>query len=432
MPRPGSDHEDMAAERRRGANRADRRPRGGRGRRRPGGRPGPADGRARRDARAGPAAPGRLRELQEADDPAADRARRAGHGRSARAAPPGARLRSSRARRSSRPTTGDSVRKGVELVYAELLGVLEKAGLERIDAEGKPFDPNEHEAVLQEDGDGEPIVARHPPHRLPAQGARAAPGHGEGSEIARWHRSANGSTRTTTPCSAWRQGATEKDDHARLPQARQAVPPRREPGEPRRRGAFKEVSAANDVLVGRRRSARSTTRSGAWSRRARTRRPGVPGRRSGSTPAPAASRSRRASTSRDLLGGLFGGGGAQGGRGFGRGRGGRGRNARHAPQRGADLETELHLDFLDAVHGHDDLRVVHGRGRVLGVQRQRRASRARCRRRARVRRVRADRGRPGPVLVLAGVPDVRRARHDHRDPVPPLPRQRRRGPAAAT
>jgi molecular chaperone GrpE len=54
---------------------------------------------------------------------------------------------------------GDNVRKGVELVYAELLGVLEMAGIERIDAEGKPFDPTEHEAVLQEDGDGEPVVA---------------------------------------------------------------------------------------------------------------------------------------------------------------------------------------------------------------------------------------------------------------------------------
>lgn len=54
---------------------------------------------------------------------------------------------------------GDSVRRGVELVYAELLGVLEKAGVERIDAEGKPFDPTEHEAVLQEGGDGEPVVS---------------------------------------------------------------------------------------------------------------------------------------------------------------------------------------------------------------------------------------------------------------------------------
>ena len=52
----------------------------------------------------------------------------------------------------------ESVRKGVELVYAELLGVLEKAGLSRVEAEGKPFDPNVHEAVMQEDGDGEPVV----------------------------------------------------------------------------------------------------------------------------------------------------------------------------------------------------------------------------------------------------------------------------------
>jgi molecular chaperone GrpE len=56
--------------------------------------------------------------------------------------------------------TDEKVRKGVELVYAELLGVLEKAGLSRIEAEGKPFDPNEHEAVLQEDGEGEPVVSQ--------------------------------------------------------------------------------------------------------------------------------------------------------------------------------------------------------------------------------------------------------------------------------
>ena len=52
----------------------------------------------------------------------------------------------------------EKVRKGVELVANELLGVLEKAGLERIDALGKPFDPTEHEAVAQEDGEGEPVV----------------------------------------------------------------------------------------------------------------------------------------------------------------------------------------------------------------------------------------------------------------------------------
>ncbi len=53
----------------------------------------------------------------------------------------------------------EKVRKGIELVYADFLGVLEKAGLGRIAAEGAPFDPNEHEAVMQEDGDGEPVVA---------------------------------------------------------------------------------------------------------------------------------------------------------------------------------------------------------------------------------------------------------------------------------
>lgn len=52
----------------------------------------------------------------------------------------------------------ESVRKGVELVYSGLLGALERVGLERIPTEGAPFDPTVHEAVLQEDGDGDPVV----------------------------------------------------------------------------------------------------------------------------------------------------------------------------------------------------------------------------------------------------------------------------------
>lgn len=56
-------------------------------------------------------------------------------------------------------TDPERLRKGVELVYSELLGVLEKAGLERIDAHGKPFDPAEHEAVLHVEAEGgEPRV----------------------------------------------------------------------------------------------------------------------------------------------------------------------------------------------------------------------------------------------------------------------------------
>jgi molecular chaperone GrpE len=49
---------------------------------------------------------------------------------------------------------------GVELVYAKFLDALKAEGLARIDAEGKPFDPEKHEALMQSgDGDGEPIVA---------------------------------------------------------------------------------------------------------------------------------------------------------------------------------------------------------------------------------------------------------------------------------
>jgi len=52
----------------------------------------------------------------------------------------------------------EQVRKGIELVYSEFVSVLERAGLQRIDALDAPFDPNEHEAVLQDDGEGEPHV----------------------------------------------------------------------------------------------------------------------------------------------------------------------------------------------------------------------------------------------------------------------------------
>jgi len=53
----------------------------------------------------------------------------------------------------------EKVRDGVVGIRSQLVSVLEKAGLERIEAEGAPFDPNEHEAVLQDDGEGEPRVA---------------------------------------------------------------------------------------------------------------------------------------------------------------------------------------------------------------------------------------------------------------------------------
>jgi molecular chaperone GrpE len=53
----------------------------------------------------------------------------------------------------------EKVRDGVVGIRTQLVTVLDKAGLERIDATGDAFDPNEHEAVMQDDGDGEPHVA---------------------------------------------------------------------------------------------------------------------------------------------------------------------------------------------------------------------------------------------------------------------------------
>ncbi|MEJ5254635.1 MAG: nucleotide exchange factor GrpE [Acidimicrobiales bacterium] len=48
---------------------------------------------------------------------------------------------------------------GIEPIYKKLLDTLEKEGLERMEPVGGPFDPNLHEAVLHEPGDGgEPVV----------------------------------------------------------------------------------------------------------------------------------------------------------------------------------------------------------------------------------------------------------------------------------
>ncbi len=45
--------------------------------------------------------------------------------------------------------------KGIEMIYAQLFSVLENAGLKKIDAEGKMFDPYLHEALMQQEVDGE-------------------------------------------------------------------------------------------------------------------------------------------------------------------------------------------------------------------------------------------------------------------------------------
>jgi molecular chaperone GrpE len=51
--------------------------------------------------------------------------------------------------------------RGVEMVYAKLQEILRSEGLERIEAEGRPFDPELHEALLQgeDHGEGEQYVS---------------------------------------------------------------------------------------------------------------------------------------------------------------------------------------------------------------------------------------------------------------------------------
>jgi molecular chaperone GrpE len=43
----------------------------------------------------------------------------------------------------------DALKSGVDLIHRQLSEVLTRAGLQRIDAVGQPFDPNLHEAIMQ-------------------------------------------------------------------------------------------------------------------------------------------------------------------------------------------------------------------------------------------------------------------------------------------
>ena len=51
--------------------------------------------------------------------------------------------------------TNDETVKGFELIYSQLFGILEKEGLTKIDSAGQAFDPTLHEALMQEEHDGE-------------------------------------------------------------------------------------------------------------------------------------------------------------------------------------------------------------------------------------------------------------------------------------
>ncbi|MGZ4104314.1 MAG: nucleotide exchange factor GrpE [Actinomycetota bacterium] len=52
----------------------------------------------------------------------------------------------------------ESMVRGVEMVYGELVDVLRREGLERVESVSRLFDPELHEAVMHAEGDGEEIV----------------------------------------------------------------------------------------------------------------------------------------------------------------------------------------------------------------------------------------------------------------------------------
>ena len=57
----------------------------------------------------------------------------------------------------------ESVRKGIELIHQKLLDTLHAKGVQEIEAQGKPFDPNLHDAVMHVENDDLPeAVAKLP------------------------------------------------------------------------------------------------------------------------------------------------------------------------------------------------------------------------------------------------------------------------------
>ena len=228
------------------------------------------------------------------------------------------------------------------------------------------------------------------------------------------------------------QGASDKEITRAYRKLAKQYHPDANPGNKDAEEKFKEVSAANDVLRTRR-SARSTTRSGAWSRRARTAGgPGGPGGGFGFNPVRGGGFQFDDTVDLgDLLGGLFDGGGG-GGQARGFGGGGRGARTRHAPQRGADLETEL--------TSTSSTRCRASPRRCRSPPRPRaRCATAAARSRAPSPQVCTECGGSGEIAINQGFfssaqvcPVVPRARRRSSRPVPPLPRWRHRGPARAT
>ncbi len=160
--------------------------------------------------------------------------------------------------------------------------------------------------------------------------------------------------------------ASEKDITRAYRKLAKQYHPDANPGNTASRGSVQGGLGGQRRALRSRRSARSTTRSATWSRRARS--PAAIRWWSREVRAASVDRAGSSSTTSvdlgDLLGGLFGGRGGGGG-GFGGGR----RRARHARPAGCRPRDRVDLDFLDAVTGITTTVASHRGGRLLGVPR---------------------------------------------------------------
>ena len=50
----------------------------------------------------------------------------------------------------------DILYKGIEMIHKDLMGFLKEEGIKEIEAKGRPFNPHEHEAMMQEETDAHP------------------------------------------------------------------------------------------------------------------------------------------------------------------------------------------------------------------------------------------------------------------------------------